>query len=235
MNTNNSSPTHESQTDSVLPRLSRRTVLKWFATVTTAMQLPGFAADAVSINSGAAASPATKGYGTDPNIANYYQPGAFWPLTLTPEQKKTITALADVILPADKLGPAASEVRVPDYLDEWLSAPYPLQQKDRAALLPGIQWLEDEAQKRFKQSFASLTAEQHHAICDDICWPADAKNEFKKAADFFVKFRALASSAYYGTEAGWKALGYEGNTPLLSFDGPPPEVLKKLEITQTVL
>src|SRR6266436_3509199 len=93
----------------------------------------------------------------------------------------------------------ASEVRVPDYLDEWLSATYPPQQKDREVLLPGLQWLEDESHKRFTKDFAALSDEQKRALADDICWPADAKPEFKKAAAFFVKFRALAASAYYST------------------------------------
>ena len=50
-----------------------------------------------------------------------------------------------------------------------------------------------------------------------------------------MKFRALAASAYYGTEAGWKAIGYVGNVPLASFDGPPKEVLEKLGVEQTVI
>jgi hypothetical protein len=198
--------------------------LKWFAAFAAATQLPELRAQ-----------PVAKGYGTDPDISKFYQPGDFWPLTFTPAQRATVTALADLILPADHLGPAASAVRVPDFIDEWISAPYPLQQKDRDALLPGLQWLEDEARKRFTKSFAALSEAEQRAIADDICWPADAKPEFKKAATFFQKFRSLAASAYYGTEAGWKALGYVGNVPLVSFDGPPQEVLDRLGVTQTVI
>jgi hypothetical protein len=209
-------------------RLPRRTVLKWFAAVAAAT-LPDFGSSAQ-----AAAAPLAKGYGTDPDLAKFYQPGDFWPLTLTPAQRQTVTALADLILPADHLGPAASEVRVPDFIDEWISAPYPQQQKDRDAVLPGLQWIEEESPKRFSKDFASLTEAEKRAIADDICWPADAKPQFKKVAAFFIKFRSLAASAYYGTEAGWKAIGYVGNVPLARFDGPPPEVLAKLGIEQTV-
>jgi len=60
-------------------------------------------------------------------------------------------------------------VRVPDYLDEWLSASYPIQQKDRETLLPGLQWLEDESQRRFAKDFSTLSDEQKRAIADDIC------------------------------------------------------------------
>jgi len=213
-------------------RLPRRTVLKWFAAVAAAAQFPDFANAAPA--TAAPAVPPAKGYGMDPDLSKFYAPGDFWPLTFTPAQRDTATALADLILPADHLGPAASELKVPAYIDEWISAPYPLQQKDRDVLLPGLQWLEAESQKRFSKSFAALSEAEKRAIADDICWPPDAKPEFKRAAAFFTKFRWLASSAYYGTEAGWKAIGYVGNTPMASFDGPPPEVLAKVGVEQTV-
>jgi Gluconate 2-dehydrogenase subunit 3 len=220
-------------------RLPRRTILKWFAALAASSSLPGFSADSAAVDANApapsAGAPAAKGYGTDPLLAKFYAPGDFWPLTLSPEERKIATALADLILPADHLGPAASEVRTPDYIDEWISAPYPIQQKDREFILPGLGWLEEESSKRFGKEFAALGDEEKRAIADDICWPADARPEFKKAAAFFVKFRALAASAYYGTEAGWKAIGYVGNVPLASFDGPPKEVLERLGVEQTVI
>lgn len=209
-------------------RIPRRAVLKWFAAATAAAGTPDILAAAAS-----APSPA-KGYGMDPDLSKFYQPGAFWPLTFTPAQRATVVSLIDLILPADHLGPAASEVRVHDYLDEWISAPYPAQQKDRDVLLPGLEWLEAESNKRFQTGFAHLTDPQKHSLCDDICFVPNAKPEFKKAAVFFAKIRTLAASAYYGTEAGWKALGYVGNVTLATFDGPPPEVLKILGVEQTV-
>jgi len=182
----------------------------------------------------AAAAPAAAGYGTDPKLLPPYKPGDFWPLTLTAEQKKTAAALADVILPDDAYGPAASKVGVVDMLDEWMSAPYPTQQHDRQTFLQGFSWLEAEANKRFGHPFHELAIEQQHAICDDICFAVAAKAEFRKPAQFFSRFRTVCASAYYATPEGWKAIGYIGNVALPSFDGPPPEVLEKLGITQTV-
>ena len=209
-------------------RLDRRQLLKWFASAAASAQMTQFGSAAP------AAPPAAKGYGTDPHLANIYKPGDFWPLTFTAEQRRTVTALADVILPEDHLGPSASSLRVPDYMDEWISAPYPLQQKDRTALLPGLQWLDEESGRRFMKPFAELSVAQQHSICDDICGAGEVKAEFKKGAAFFSKFRTLATSAYYGTEAGWKAIGYVGNISLPSFEGPPPEVLAILGVEQTV-
>jgi hypothetical protein len=177
---------------------------------------------------------AAKGYGTDPKLVDIYEPGDVWPLTFTDAQRKAATALADLILPKDDLGPAASAVGVPAMLDEWVSAPYPAQQADRPIILDGLAWLDAESAKRFTKAFAELPDDQKRAICDDICHPPDAKPEFKKPATFFAKFRSLAAAAYYSTMEGWKAIGYVGNTPLKTFDGPPAEVLERLGVTQTV-
>jgi len=209
--------------------MDRREAIKWVMTV---------AAGAAVLDQPALAAtrgvyrPCTvvtgQGYGTDPNVIKVYKPGMIWDLTLTDEQMKTVTALCDVIIPADDKSPAASEVHVPEFIDEWISAPYPEQQADRKVILEGLDWLEKESQKRFKKGFADLSEEQKHAICDDICHAAKAKSEFKKAAGFFSKFRTLTAGGFYTTPKGMKDIGYVGNMPIKSFTGPPPEVLKKL-------
>jgi hypothetical protein len=176
----------------------------------------------------------SKGYGTDPKLLKTYKRGEVWPLTFRPQQKKTATALADTIIPKDDLGPAASEVGVVEMVDEWISAPYPDQQNDRPLILQGLEWTEQEAEKRFKKGFGDLTADQKRAICDDVCFGPSAGPRFRGPARFFSRFRSLCASAYYATPAGWKAIGYVGNVALERFDGPPPEVLRKLGVEQTV-
>jgi len=178
--------------------------------------------------------PNGKGYGADPDILTPHKPGDFWPLTLNADQKKAATALADTIIPRDGLGPAASEVGVVEMIDEWVSAPYPPQQADRKPVLDGLAWIDAESTRRFGKAFAAATDEQRRAICDDISYHATAKPPFKEAAHFFSRFRSLCASAYYATPAGWQAIGYVGNVALPQFDGPPPEVLTRLGVTQTV-
>src|ERR1700722_15995827 len=70
---------------------------------------------------------AVQGIGTDPNLHKKEIP---WPRVLTAEEKRIVTVLGDIIVPADEFGPAASAVGVPDFIDEWVSAPYEAQQKD---------------------------------------------------------------------------------------------------------
>jgi hypothetical protein len=209
-----------------LPRLSRRTLLGWFAAAWVSHSAGDWR--------GLAQSPFAKGYGTDPDLMKIYNPGDLWPLTFSAGQRKTATALADVIFPADHLGPAASAVRVPDFIDEWVSAPYPQQSGDKEPIIEGLAWLDAESQQRFGKGFAELSSEQQRAICDDIAWPPDAKPAFRKPAEFFNRFRNIAAGAYYGSAEGWKAIGYIGNMPTPTFDGPPREVLERLGLEQTI-
>ncbi len=211
--------------DSHIPaRMDRREAIKWMAMAAASVAL----LDRDTF--GAATIPPTtaKGYGTDPDLLKTYKPGDLWPLTFSDAQRTTAAALCDVIIPQDGRGPAASTVYVQDFIDEWISAPYPGHAEDKKLILEGLAWLDAESQKRFGANFANLVARQRNAICDDICWVAKAKPEFKQGAHFFKKFRDLTAGGYYTTPEGMKDVGYVGNVPLASFDGPPPEVLKQL-------
>jgi hypothetical protein len=163
--------------------------------------------------------------GTDPNLHAKIIP---WDRVLSEEEMKTVTVLCDVIIPADDTSPAASAVGVPDFINEWVSAPYPAQVRDRADVRSGIQWINEEAGRRFGKAFPDLNANQLHAICDDICFPPKTKQEHKRGAEFFGKMRNLAAGGYYTTPEGMKDIGYIGNTPMAEFPGPPPAVLKHL-------
>jgi hypothetical protein len=225
-------------------RPSRREAMQWVLGAVAASALPGTAADVLGQEVGRTPTPQEQaakqpdptgeGYGFDPPLPKFYKPGEVWPLTFDAAQRAAATALADTILPADALGPAASEVGVVEMVDEWVSAPYPQQRADRPVILDGLAWLDDEAARRFGNHFTTVRPEQRRAICDDICNPQEAKPELRKPAAFFARFRALCAAAYYSTPAGWQAIGYVGNTPLPSFDGPPEEVLKRLGVEQTV-
>jgi Gluconate 2-dehydrogenase subunit 3 len=207
-------------------RVDRRTAFKWVLAAWASvplLQRRAFGAEAAS---------ATGGYGTDPDLTKIYKPGELWPLTLTPPQRRTAAALCDVIIPADAESPSASAVGVVDFLDEWISAPYPVQQEDRKAILWGLAWLDAEANGRFGAPFAALGEPQKTTICDDICHVPKAKPQFAEAAGFFAKYRDLTAGGFYTTPAGTRDLKYVGNVPLARFDGPPPEVLRKIGVGQ---
>lgn len=211
-------------TPSTLPRIDRRTAIKWMLTASAGLALTPH----LGFGQQLAAAPAVKGYGTDPDLIKTYNPGDLWPLTLTEEQRRTVATLCDVIIPADTKSPSASAVGVHDFIDEWISAPYEANQQDRKLILDGLAWIEAESQQRFGQAFVNTIGRQRRALCDDICYAPEAKPEFKTAAQFFARFRDLTAGGYYTTSEGMKAIGYVGNVPLAAFDGPPPELIRKL-------
>jgi hypothetical protein len=199
-------------------RVDRRTALRWVLAAAAALQLPkpAFADSMVKA-----------GYGKDPDLLKIYKADSLWPLTLSKSQRVTATVLSDVIIPADDQSPAASAVGVVDFIDEWISAPYPDNVRDKPIVLEGLAWMDAESQRRFKKDFAKLSDTQRAAICDDIS-AKDPKPEFAQAAAVFTRYRSLTAGGFYTTPIGMKDLRYVGNVALTSFDGPPPEVLKNL-------
>jgi hypothetical protein len=204
--------------------MDRRTTIKWMLSAAAAVPSLRFA-----LAGDAAARDVAwnqPGYGTDPDLQKEWKAGDPWPLTLTQNARATAKALADLIIPADDVSPAASEVGVVDFIDEWVSAPYPQQRGDRPIVLNGLLWIEAESRKRFQKAFPALSDAQRAQIADDIC-TTKSKPEFAEASRFFAKFRDLTAGAFYTTPIGMKDIGYTGNVPLTKFDGPPLEALKK--------
>jgi hypothetical protein len=202
--------------------MDRRTSIKWVLAASAAFPLLGqrFAR--------ADTPPASAGYGTDPNLLAPYHPGTYWPLTLTAGQRRIAAVLSDLIIPAEEHSPSASSVGVVDFIDEWVSAPYPASLRDRPVVLGGFAWLDEEAKRRFGKLFVSASAAQQSALCDDICDARRADPARREAAHFFVVYRDLTAGGFYSSPAGRKDLNYVGNVPLEHFPGPPADLLKKL-------
>lgn len=170
------------------------------------------------------ANPRAAGTLTDPDMLAPVVP---WELVLTDEEMRHVAALADVIIPADAGSPAASAVGVPDYINEFVSAPAHTEQLTQ--LRGGLAWLNRAARERFgAEDFPALTSARQHEICDEICFEPDTPEELKPQARFFDAFRDMCATGFWTTEEGMRDLGYVGNIPLPSFDGPPPEVLEQL-------
>jgi len=209
--------------------MDRRTSLKWMLGAVAALPaLTRLAEGAEPVSFTTQYVGTGTGYGTDPDLNKLYEAGKLWPLTFTADQRSTATALSDLIIPADATSPSASQVGVVDFLDEWISAPYAGQQRDREVVLAGFQWLAAQSQQRFGKSFAALSESQQRAICDEICYVPKAKPEHAAAAKFFARYRDLTAGGFYTTAIGRKDLQYVGNAPSASFPGPPPEVLRRV-------
>ena len=208
--------------------MDRRTSIKWVLAASASWPLLQARGAVAAAPARANSTAAVKGYGTDPDLLKTYHPGDVWPLTLTAAQRQLAAMLADLIIPADDHSPSATSVGVVDFIDEWVSAPYADCQRDRPIVLAGFTWLDAEAARRFAKRFAALAPTQQVSICDDICDARRAAPARREAATFFALYRDLTAAGFYSTEAGRKDLGYIGNVPLTHFEGPPPEILKKL-------
>lgn len=166
-------------------------------------------------------------YGTDPIVSN---PSVPWPLTLSDAQRDLVAVLGDVICPADERGPSASDVGVPDVIDEWVSAPYSSQQRDRVQIINGLQWLDDEANQRFGTNFVSASASQRVEIIEDIAYRSQYEvAEFELPARFFSRIRRLVFGAYFSTPEGIEDIGYMGNVAIAGeYPGPTDEAMNHI-------
>jgi hypothetical protein len=170
-------------------------------------------------------APTQPGLSWDPDMLKKDIP---WDRLMTPAEKRATTALCDILIPADDYGPAASAVGVPDFLDEWISAPYDGQVRDRKTIRDGLAWLDQESVKRTTKTFADSTLAQQTALVTETFAP---DTPARKAGYSFMKlFRDRTAGGYYTTREGWKAIGYTGNVPQAEFAGPSDEILKRIGV-----
>ena len=171
-----------------------------------------------------------KGYGKDPDLISPTTP---WPLLLSDGQIKACVAIIDLLVPADDKGPAASEVGVQHFINEWISAPYPTQNEDRDLIFPGLLWLDAEAKKRGNAVFASLVESKQIAMLDDLSdgfdrAPSSAVRQMKPV-QFFCKMRRLSLGGYYTTARGMEDLAYIGNEAIAGdYPGPSEAAMRHL-------
>jgi hypothetical protein len=192
-------------------KVDRRTALAWIGVVGAATAV---GAGVVVYGPKMGGARVTRGYGTDPKLTKPEK--APWSRIMIPAQLQTAAILADYILPASGAAPSASALGIPDFIDEWVSAPYPDQLKDRPVILGG------------------LNALSSHVLKADAAARAAALSALQASADpiahaFWKKFRRLTLGAYYTTPEGFKDVGYIGNVSRASDPGPSAEVVAVLE------
>ncbi len=213
-------------TDTPKPYVSvvdRRTTLAWLGGTGVAATAGGFGKQA---RAATATKPAAKGYGTDPLLTK--PAPAPWPRTMTKAQLQTAALVCDFILPASATAPSASSLGVPDFLDEWVSAPYPDQVADRPVILDGLTWIEAEARKRHGADLLHAAPAGRLALLQSLTTlPTDPALRAPHA--FFRRFRVLTIGAYYTTPPGFKDIGYIGNVARVRDPGPSPQVKAHLD------
>ncbi|HVW74863.1 MAG TPA: gluconate 2-dehydrogenase subunit 3 family protein [Rhizomicrobium sp.] len=214
-----------------MSEISRRDTLAWVAAAFASPWIvapvePAFAQEPLGLWKDVPVQPATaSGYGTDPNLQKPVVP---WPLTLTPEQRESLRISADLMIPADDRSPSGAALNLDAFIDEWISAPYPDQQRDRWLFLSGLAWLDAESNARFHHAFAAASDSERRAIFDDIAFRGRIKPGYGRPAFFFQRLRGLMLGGFFSRPEGMKDIGYIGNTPMQEYPGPPDEALAHL-------
>jgi len=199
------------QDEPYVSKIDRRSAIAWMGVVGAAL---AGGAGVIVYGERMGGERVTRGYGTDPKLVKPEK--APWSRIMVPAQLQTAAILADFILPASGAAPSASSLGIPDFIDEWVSAPYPSQVKDRPVIMNGLNALSVHVLK-------TSTADRAKALA---ALPASADPATKA---FWKKFRHLTIGAYYTTPEGFKDVGYIGNVARTADPGPSAEVKAVLE------
>lgn len=165
------------------------------------------------------------GYGVDPNLLT--RP-VTWPRLLSESQLVALERLVDLILPSEPPHPSASGINVHEFLDEWISAPYPQMQLDRTLILRGLSRLDEVSKKQTGLVFAQANASRQSEMFEQFCTDPGT-------AGIAVRLIELVCGGYYTTREGQAAIGYVGNVAQPKFLGPPPEIIEHLDGALTQL
>jgi hypothetical protein len=155
---------------------------------------------------------------------------AYVPKFFTAHEWKTVSMLADYVIPKDEISGSATDAKVPEYMD-FLLADKEASDSSKVAMRGGIAWLDLETDERFGTTFIASTDVQRRQVLDDIAWPAKAKPELSQGVAFFNRFRDLTASGFFSSQMGWKDVRFVGNVMNPNWAGCPPEALAKLGVT----
>jgi len=168
-----------------------------------------------------------EGYGQDVDVNN---PVVTWDKTLDSNQLKNLTIIGDLIIPADDKSPSASFLDITDFVNEWVSAPYPNQQKDRDTITRGLARLNGRANENDARYFYDLSADMQADMFETLAKSVENGSATDDDALFFERLVYLYVGGFYTTDEGMADIGYVGNVPLESFDGPPEEIRKLIGV-----
>jgi gluconate 2-dehydrogenase gamma chain len=151
---------------------------------------------------------------------------AYTPKFFTPAEYQTVRMLSDLIIPADDRSGGAIDAGVPEFMD-FTMADQPARQ---VAMRGGLAWLDLECQRRFDKTFVGASDAERHLVLGDLATYGELKAGLTHGQAFFRSFRDLTATGFWTTKMGVTDLGYMGNTVVPTWDGCPPEQLKKLGI-----
>ena len=130
------------------------------------------------------------------------------PATLTPAQARTVTALAETIIPRTDT-PGASEAGVTAFVDAlltgWLDAP------DRDRFLAGLDEVDPTARAAHGADFADCTPAQQRGLVAQMDEDLDRRRrnaDEDERQTFFYDMKRFTLAGYFTSQPGLRTLGY---------------------------
>ena len=188
-----------------IPHLSRRSVLRQLALAITAAGSGSVNIEAARlVHSIAGESRA--------------QPGGYTPVQLTNHEFRTVSRLAELIVPADTRGGSAVDAGAPEFIDLLCS------QNDQLTAIyqEGIRWLDETARVQSGENFIDTSEEAQTDFLDGLVAAERGRssNNLQEGVSFFSWVRRMAVDAYYTSPIGINDIGYQGNQVLTSYETP---------------
>jgi choline dehydrogenase-like flavoprotein len=127
----------------------------------------------------------------------------------TAQQKLTVSALVQTMIPDDAVAPGAHAARVEDYIDFLLTYGEP---DEKGAWTKGLEALDQLSSERFGKPFAVISSPQRKELLSSLAaHEADPKTLPEK---FFVQSKRSVATGYYTSKIGlMDDLKYKGNRP----------------------
>ncbi len=112
------------------------------------------------------------------------------PQFFTEHEYRTITVLADWIIPADERSGSASDAGVPAFIDYIMTDPLiPGLERRQTAIRGGLAWLDYHCLKRYGEPFVACTPSQQQEMLEQIAYPEVAPPEMQPGVAFFNSLR----------------------------------------------
>ncbi len=124
------------------------------------------------------------------------------------DQKATVSALADLIIPADEVSPGAKAAGVEDYVDFVVASE---SREVQQAWVDGLRALDETSRTKFGSDFRALPAGQQEQLLAEIA--GEEASPRTGASRFFVRVKHAVAEGFYTSKVGLQDdLKYQGNT-----------------------
>ena len=142
--------------------------------------------------------------------------GVYKPKVFNANEYKTITKLAEIIIPADEVSGSAVDAGAPEFIDIIANHNGEI----ATIILGGLSWLDRQMERKYQVTFIDATPQQQTDMLDVIAYRKNAPDGNAVGVRFFDWMRRLTADAFYTSPIGVKDLGYLGNKGMSVFQVP---------------